>query len=286
VLEVQGGIASGKRAYVLNGGNVTVAGHVQPYVPGQTIRIRISSPKRKPTVIHTRVAKGRGEGTFKVRFRARRAVTYAVYARHDATPEQGLFQAKAGAQAVNGDGAGPGSRGIGVALLKQGLRALGYPAGSGPFWTDKLGREVMAFRKTNSMARVFTANREVFTMVFAGRGAFKLIHPKAGKHVEFDWSRQVVALAVGDKVVATYYASSGKPSTPTVFGAFHFYLKTPGTNAKGMFDSNFFIRGYAIHGYPDVPTYAASHGCIRVPNADAPAIFAWVSIGDPIYVYR
>ena len=74
--------------------------------------------------------------------------------------------------------------------------------------------------------------------------------------------------------------------TPTVFGTFHFYLKTPGTNAKGMFDSNFFIGGYAIHGYPEVPTYAASHGCIRVSNADAPAIFAWVSLGDPIYVYR
>src|SRR5258705_4356812 len=112
---------------------------------------------------------------------------------------------------MDAGGAGPGSRGIGVALLKQGLRALGYPAGSGPFWTDHLGREIMAFRKTNSMARVFTASREVFKMVFAGRGAFKLVHPNAGKHVEFDWSRQVVALAEGDKVVGTYHASSGKP---------------------------------------------------------------------------
>ncbi|MFL5839819.1 MAG: L,D-transpeptidase [Thermoleophilaceae bacterium] len=284
-LDVQGGMAVKSRTYVLNGGNVTVAGHVQPYVSGQTIRIRISSAHRKPTVIHTKIAKGKGEGTFKVRFRARRAVTYAVFARHDATAEQALFQAKVAAQAVNADGAGPGSRGVGIALLKQGLRALGYPAGNGPFWTGKLGREIMAFRKTNNMARVFTANREVFRMVFAGRGAFNLIHPKAGKHVEFDWSRQVVALADGGKVVATYHASSGKPSTPTVFGTFHFYLKAPGTNAKGMFDSNFFIRGYAIHGYPEVPTYAASHGCIRVPNADAPAIFAWVRLGDPIFVY-
>jgi lipoprotein-anchoring transpeptidase ErfK/SrfK len=53
-----------------------------------------------------------------------------------------------------------------------------------------------------------------------------------------------------------------------------------------MFDSNFFIGGYAIHGYPDVPAYAASHGCIRIPNADAPTVFGWVSLGDPIYVYR
>jgi lipoprotein-anchoring transpeptidase ErfK/SrfK len=122
--------------------------------------------------------------------------------------------------------------------------------------------------------------------VFAGRGAFKLVHPKAGKHVEFDWSRQVLALAQAGRVVATYHASSGKPSTPTVFGTFHFYLKAAGTNAKSMYDSNFFIRGYAVHGYPDVPAYAASHGCIRIPNADAPTVFAWVSVGDPIYLYR
>jgi lipoprotein-anchoring transpeptidase ErfK/SrfK len=96
----------------------------------------------------------------------------------------------------------------------------------------------------------------------------------------------VVVLAQGGKPWRTYHASSGKPSTPTVFGSFRFYSKTPGTNAKGMVDSNYFIRGYAIHGYPEVPTYAASHGCIRVPIPNAAAIFAWIRIGDPIFVYR
>jgi hypothetical protein len=274
------------RVYALNGDRVTVIGHVRPYVAGQTIRVRISTPHRKPTIVRTRISKGKGEGRFQVRFRTRRAIKYSIYARHDRTDQQVLFSARSSAQAVDANGAGPGSHGMSVVLLKQGLRALGYPAGSGPSWTDKLGRELMAFRKTNNMARVFTANRQVFEMVFAGRGGFKLVHPKAGKHVEFDWSRQVLALAQDGRVVATYHASSGKPSTPTVFGTFHFYLKAAGTNAKGMFDSNFFIRGYAIHGYPDVPTYAASHGCIRIPNADAPTVFAWVGLGDPIYVYR
>jgi lipoprotein-anchoring transpeptidase ErfK/SrfK len=52
-----------------------------------------------------------------------------------------------------------------------------------------------------------------------------------------------------------------------------------------MYMSNYFIRGYAIHGYPSVPTYNASHGCLRVPNADAVAIFNWIRVGDPIWVY-
>jgi lipoprotein-anchoring transpeptidase ErfK/SrfK len=70
-----------------------------------------------------------------------------------------------------------------------------------------------------------------------------------------------------------------------VFGTFHFYLQTPGTNAKGMVDSSYFIGGYAIHGYADVPAYAASHGCVRVPIPNALQIYGWIDIGDPIFVY-
>jgi lipoprotein-anchoring transpeptidase ErfK/SrfK len=53
-----------------------------------------------------------------------------------------------------------------------------------------------------------------------------------------------------------------------------------------MVDSNYFIRGYAIHGYPEVPTYAASHGCIRIPIPNAASVFRWINLGDRIYVYR
>ena len=53
-----------------------------------------------------------------------------------------------------------------------------------------------------------------------------------------------------------------------------------------MVDSNYFIRGYAIHGYAEVPTYAASHGCLRVPIPDAAAIYGWVQTGTPVDVYN
>ena len=53
-----------------------------------------------------------------------------------------------------------------------------------------------------------------------------------------------------------------------------------------MVDSNYFIGGYAIHGYVDVPNYPASHGCLRVPIPNARQIFDWVDLGDPIYVYQ
>jgi lipoprotein-anchoring transpeptidase ErfK/SrfK len=84
----------------------------------------------------------------------------------------------------------------------------------------------------------------------------------------------------------TFHASSGKASTPTVFGTFRFYRKQPGVNSHGMLHSNYFIGGYAVHGYPSVPLYPASHGCIRVPMPNAGDIDAAISLGETIYVYR
>jgi hypothetical protein len=136
------------------------------------------------------------------------------------------------------------------------------------------------------MARTMSANRAVYKLLWAGKGGFRLRYPRAGRHVEFDWSRQVLVLASGGKPERIYHASSGKPSTPTVFGTFSFYRKQPGTNSEGMVDSNYFIRGYAVHGYHDVPAYAASHGCIRVPIPNAASINAWINLGERIYVYR
>ena len=275
-LGVTNGLDSHGRHYVLAGDVVTLAGRVSPYVPGQTLRVRISSPHRKPAEVHARIGKG---GAVLLRFHVRRATTYTIYARHDATDKQRTFSARTSVAALT-----PGSR-MAIAILKQGLRALGYPAGNGPAFTGKLGRELLAFRKVNEMERTYTADRRIYQMVFAGQGAFRLRHPKAGKHVEADLSKQVVVLADHGRPVATYPTSSGKPSTPTVLGHYSFYMKSPGTNAKGMFMSNYFIRGYAIHGYPDVPVYNASHGCLRVPNADAVAIYNQISLGESIWVY-
>src|SRR4051795_8131728 len=63
-LELIGGLAAHGRQYVLTGDNVTVVGHVKPYVAGQTARVRISTPHRKATVVHAAIRKGKGEGTF------------------------------------------------------------------------------------------------------------------------------------------------------------------------------------------------------------------------------
>ena len=77
-----------------------------------------------------------------------------------------------------------------------------------------------------------------------------------------------------------------QPAEGTVLGRFAVYSKVPGYLPDGMFDSNFFYTGYAIHGYNPAPDYPASHGCIRLPIVDAPAVFGWLQMGNAVDVYN
>ncbi len=150
----------------------------------------------------------------------------------------------------------------------------------------RTARAVLAFRKVAGLGRTLIASPQVFRHLARGGGRFHVRFPTHGKHVEADLSRQVLALIEGRRVVRIYPTSSGTAATPTVLGSYRVYMKTPGTNGSGMVDSSYFIRGYAIHGYPSVPTFPASHGCLRVPIPDARPIFNWLRQGDGVIVYR
>jgi peptidoglycan hydrolase-like protein with peptidoglycan-binding domain len=211
---------------------------------------------------------------------------FRLVVKHAGSPLQQAFKTKSKRVTVVDWQAGAGERGLKVLMLQRGLYRLGFsvPVTGNYDWLTS--NAVNAFRKTNGMGRDGYAKKSVYAKVLRGEGAYKLRYPRAGKHVEFDWSRQVLVLADKGKPFRTYHTSSGTPATPTVFGTYRFYLQTPGTNSKGMVHSSYFIRGYAIHGYASVPNYPASHGCLRVPIPNAASIFGWIDIGDPIYLYR
>jgi len=170
-------------------------------------------------------------------------------------------------------------------LYNEKLRAQGYYTGhAGNRFGMGSRLATMAFRKVNGMGRRTGYLPAIFKKLLRGEGAFKPRYSD-GHHVEADISRQVMALVEGDKAVATFHISSGAGGTPTVRGNFRFYLKQPGYNAKRMYYSVYFIGGYATHGYNPVPTYPASHGCLRNPIPFARYIYNWINLGDPMHVY-
>ena len=84
-------------------------------------------------------------------------------------------------------------------------------------------------------------------------------------------------------VSVTRVSTGATGNTPV--GHWHVYATGPGFNEKGMYDSLFFLRGFAIHGYVSVPTYPASHGCVRTPLWFAPGIYSRWGVGASVYVF-
>jgi L,D-transpeptidase catalytic domain/Putative peptidoglycan binding domain len=276
--------AAGDKALVLRGHAYRVRGTMLPVaaVP-QQLELRVFRTGKVVRRLHVAVAP---DGSFKRRIPAGRKGTVGLRALHAATPELGAAIGPKLKLTVVEPRLAEGSRGLLVPLLQRGLSKLDYAITRTGTFDAATARAVMAFRKVNELGRSYEANQRVIEKVLAGKGAFKPRFPGAGRHVEADISRQVLALIDdGGKVVATYHTSTGAPATPTIIGSFRVYLKTPGTNAKGMVDSNYFIRGYAIHGYFDVPAFNASHGCLRIPIADAARVYGWLRIGDRVITY-
>jgi hypothetical protein len=273
------------RPLALRGDRVRVKGTLKPFVAGQKVTVRVRAGKRK---LFARVVKvrdgGDGTGRFTVTVPARRSGAFTIRAVHRATKQMRTVRSRGKLLLVATPAAAAGSRGAIVRLFQRRLVALHYLRGASGIYDPATERAVMAWRKVNGRARTFSADSQVIRSVLKGRGAWHVRHPGAGHHVEADISLQALALIDGDRVVRVIHTSSGAPATPTVQGTFHFYSKSAPRNLKGMVFSNYFIGGYAIHGYFSVPPYNASHGCLRIPVPDAPFVFGWVRLGDTIFV--
>jgi lipoprotein-anchoring transpeptidase ErfK/SrfK len=271
---------------VLRGKTLRVRGAVAPFVPGQTATVRLYRGRHKlaAKAVKIKPVAGTPNGGFLLSLKAATG-KLTVRATHRGTPQQATATAKAQRALGISRSASFGARGPTVRVLQTRLTTLHYAVARSGVFDASTSRAVIAYRKMRGMARIGVASSAVIRGLLAGKGTFKARHPEHGKHVEADLSRQVLVLLNGSKVHRIYTVSSGKASTPTVLGRFKVYSKQIGTNALGMVDTSYFIGGYAIHGYHDVPTFPASHGCLRVPIPNALSIYSWLRVGDRVDVY-
>ena len=280
-VHIDSSLRAGPRAVGIPHEPVRISGSVTPFVAGASVEISVVRGQRRVLHEARRLTASRsGRGKFALWIGPSRRGVYRVTVRQAgaAGDSARLYVVRPSAHS--------GSQGLGVRALQHRLKQLGYLTAVNGHYDSSTGRAVLAFRKVNGFGRLTSASTKVFKRLARGGGAFKLRYPKAGKHAEFDWSRQVLVLANHGRAQIIVHTSSGKPSTPTVMGHFRFYSKSPGTNSHGMYYSSYFHGGYAVHGYPSVPTYPASHGCIRIPNASAKRVYAWIGLGNDIWTYR
>jgi hypothetical protein len=177
-----------------------------------------------------------------------------------------------------------GSRGPSVRILERRLAELRYALRSvDTYYSYDTYDAVLAFQKVHGMVRSGRVDPTFWRRLQTAHVP-RPRYDGGGHHIEVDKTRQVLFEVNGGRVVRVVHVSTGATGNTPV-GRWHVYSKVPGFLPSGMFYSAFFLRGFAIHGYHSVPSYPASHGCVRVPIWVAPSLFAWNAYGETIYVY-
>jgi L,D-transpeptidase catalytic domain len=265
---------------------VHVTGGEWPYVAGQWVTLQASLRGRPIETRVLRLAPSPRDsyGRFTATIVSPGTGPVVVSVTHSATPGLAAFTIRRSLDALDTH-VGFGSRGPFVKLLQQRLAALHFYIPQTGVYDQGTGLALDAYHRLLRWGTSQSLNAPTITDLLNGIGTFRVRFPQHGRHAEGDLALQLLALADGSRVDAIYPISSGKPSTPTILGDFQVYSKVPGYLPDGMFDSNFFIRGYAIHGYDPAPDYPASHGCMRLPIVDAPSVYGWLAIGNWVDTY-
>ena len=265
---------------------VTVSGVVRPYVPGQTVVVRESLNGRrfKQITLRLKPSAHRVYGGFEWAVSSPGAGTVTVSVQHAATAALSKFSLNSSWAALSTN-VGFGSRTPFVALVQQRLAALHFYIPQTGVYDLGTGLAVDAYHRLLGMRTSQLLGPALINDLLNGVGTFRLRYPSQGRHAEGDLTDQLLALANGSKVYWIFPISSGKPSTPTVLGSWQIYYRVPGFLPDGMYYSDFFTSGYAIHGYDPAPDFPASHGCMRLPIVDAIAAFNWLGLGDWVDTY-
>ncbi len=265
---------------------IHVVGVVRPYVAGKTVLVKVFLGRRriKADTLSINAEHGGASGRFTESLSSPGVGELTVQVGHTRNAAMGALLARSHIAALD-ERAGFGSRGLFVELIQQRLAALHFYMPQTGVYDSGTGWAIDAYHRLLHRGTSQTLDGRTISYLLDGFGSFKVRFPSHGNHAEGNLSLQLLALASGSHVYRIYPISSGKPSTPTILGDFRVYSKVPGYLPDGMYFSNFFIRGYAIHGYDPAPDYPASHGCMRVPIQDATSIFGWLQIGDWVDTY-
>ena len=285
-LSVEGGLATKKARYYAPAQEVVVRGVVKPYVPDEVLTLyAIRGKKASKTVRRARRARGAPTSS------ASRSATRGrcgLWSSTSGSAAQQAFRTRSETiQVVNWSGRRGRARPEGAAAPARPARARLRHA------RDRLLR-----RGTARGERVPQDERDgprrlrhhVGLREAAARpGRVQAALPDVGhhgKHVEFDWSRQVLVLADNGKPYRSTTCRRASRRRRRCSAATTSTCKTPGTNSHGM------VYSIVLHRRLRDPrlrrrcrTTPASHGCLRVPIPNAVSIYNWIDIGDPIYTY-
>ena len=179
-----------------------------------------------------------------------------------------------------------GDHGPKVLALQRRLSELGYwlgePDGSFGSLTQQA---VYALQKAAGIGRDGVVGPRTKRALEQG------VRPRStlsGDGVEIVLDRQLLLVVRDGRASTILNTSTGNGEEYTATGGYRTIATTPRgsftvyravdgplTNSLGqLWRPRFFHRGFAVHGSPNIPPYAASHGCARLSNAAIDMIWA------------
>jgi len=171
--------------------------------------------------------------------------------------------------------------------VQKRLRELGYlPAGtiSGDYATEQA---LMAFQGWEGLPRDGVAGAETQKrLATATRPTAD--KPGQGKRVEVDIVKQVLLLEDGSKVLSVVHVSTG--ATGNTPRATFSVIRKENPSWDVLFSiwlpyASYFYNGFALHEYPDVPGYPASHGCVRIASPFSAGVYNFATMGTTVYLH-
>ena len=105
----------------------------------------------------------------------------------------------------------------------------------------------------------------------------------SGSYIEVDKTKQLLYVVRDGRITLIVPVSTGATGN-TPLGVWHVYGKIAGWSWV-LYFPNYFLRGFAIHGYPSVPPWPASHGCVRVPMWVAVRLYSLIPLGSRIFIH-
>lgn len=168
------------------------------------------------------------------------------------------------------------------------LAALGYLDRSDVGAADRYlaDQALLAFQGWEELDRTGTVTGQTQLALF------RAVRPRPGarrpgRRVEIYRDAGVLLLVEDGEAVRAVHTSTGVGGITPV-GDFRVYAKVLYSWSVPfqvwMPYAAYFRGGIATHQSPDVPSYPASHGCVRLPEGEAERVYRFVDVGTPVAV--
>ena len=146
---------------------------------------------------------------------------------------------------------------------------------------------LLAFQGWEGLGRTGSVTGGTQVRLFRARPPRPVTH-RQGRRIEIHRDLGVLLMLDGNEVTRAVHTSTGAGGI-TPAGRFRVYRKELYSGSVPfrvwMPYAAYFVGGIATHEYPDVPSYPASHGCVRLPAGEAHRVYEFVELGTPVHVF-